>query len=59
MLFTADAGFFLLVFCLGICVEVEVYIIATPPHSPLTPSLFCRLPTILSLIQMAVIWKLV
>ena len=61
VLFTAYVGFFRvfeLAFWLGICFQVDVEIItAPPPHARLTrpvPSLcFLSLPTILSLIQVA------
>ena len=41
VLFTAGVGFFLLVFWLGICVEVDVDIITTPPR-PVPSLCFCH-----------------
>ena len=59
MLFTADVALlFLLVFYSRICVAVNVDIITIPPP-PAAPSLcsVLSLPTILSLIQLSVLWN--
>ena len=60
MLFTADDDFFA-AFWLGICVEVDVDVITTPPPTPSRPVpprpalMFLSLSTILSLMQVTVI----